>query len=303
MSLGTHPWHSLDFMTETKLDLGDRHLQVARNRPSQSPQLLLLHGVLRNWWSFYPILPTLSADYSIAALDFRGHGGSTCCEPYYVLDYVFDAVKAIEQFDQPFVLYGHSLGAMVALAAASRVPDKVKAIVLEDPPFSTMGERLLSLNLHRYFQGVENCLVEERPLDGEAMFQAFSNIIVDRTMDGTPIRVRDQRDETARRFSVDCLMRVDPKVLAPITSGKWLEGYNLPQILENVRCPVWLLQADQRMGGMLTDDDAGLITSTLKQQCHLEYFANIGHSIHWSKPGEVIAGLRRLLLPLDASLK
>jgi pimeloyl-ACP methyl ester carboxylesterase len=295
MSQVAYPWNSLEFMKEINLSVGDRQLQIVRNRRDQSPQLLLLHGVLRNWRSFYPILPALQADYSIAALDFRGHGGSTPCNSYFVVDYVVDAAKAIEQFAEPFVLYGHSLGAMVALAAAGACPEKVKAVVLEDPPFSTMGDKLLSLNLHRYFQGVENCLLQEKPQGADAMFEAFSSIIVDHTSDGTPIRVKDQRDETARRFSAECLTHVDPQVLAPITSGNWLTGYDLFQILDKIRCPIWLLQADQRLGGMLTDHDARQIASRFPQQCKLEYFANVGHSVHWSKPDEVIKGLRRWL--------
>jgi pimeloyl-ACP methyl ester carboxylesterase len=183
---------------------------------------------------------------------------------------------------------------MVALAAASDLPDKVLGLVLEDPPFATMGARLATSSLLRYFQGVEDCLCEQRPTDVDRMFQAFSDIVVDIRGDGTPVLVKDQRDETARRFSAECLMRVDCKVLEPITSGRWLEGYDLAGLLQRVECPVELLQADLACGGMLADDDAQLIAETLASRCQRHFFAQTGHSIHWAQPAAALAAIRRL---------
>jgi pimeloyl-ACP methyl ester carboxylesterase len=184
---------------------------------------------------------------------------------------------------------------MVALAAASAEPGLVKALVLEDPPFSTMGERLLSLPLLRYFQGVEACLDARQSADPQTMYEAFSHIVVGTADDGSPILVKDQRDETSRRYSAECLTRIDPAVMKPITSGRWLEGYELERIVERVRCPVELLQADAQCGGMLTDAEAQLVLQKLPDQCRLRFFAKTGHSIHWAQPDEVIASVRRLV--------
>ena len=208
------------------------------------------------------------------------------------MDYLNDAVNFLRRLDKPCVVYGHSLGAMVALATANAEQDKVKALVLEDPPFSTMGEQIRSFLGLRYFQGVEHCLCVDRPPNLESMYRAFSNIVVGTTHDGQSILVKDQRDETSRRFSAECLMCVDPKVMEPITLGRWLEGYDLNQILHKIRCPVTLFQADSRLGGMLTDPDAGLITSTIGDLCQLQYFPNTGHSIHWTNPQDTIAAIR-----------
>lgn len=291
------PWHQLTFMSEEYVPASFGQLCVARNRPSQPPHLLLLHGVLRNWRSFYTILPELNPDCSIAALDFRGHGGSSRFrDRYRVIDYVDDVNVISEQYAAPFAIYGHSLGAMVALAFAARYPKRVSAVMAEDPPFMTMGERLQGMPLHRYFVGVEHCLRTEKISDGEALFESFSNIIVGENLDGSSIRVRDQRDETSRRFSAECFAKVDPNTLCPITASQWMAGYELAGIVDRIECPVSLLQADRCVGGMLDDEDVATVKMRLGEHCDVRRFSEVGHSIHWSRPQEVLEIIRERVL-------
>lgn len=55
----------------------------------------------------------------------------------------------------PLVLFGHSLGAMVAAAVAAEVPDRVRAIILEDPPFHTLGNRIEGSAWQAQFIGMQ----------------------------------------------------------------------------------------------------------------------------------------------------
>lgn len=109
--------------------------------PVHGPPLLMFHGVLRRWQGFVPLAGALATRWHVHALDHRGHGKSDrVAGQYQVIDYIRDMAAVVsQQFRKPVVLYGHSLGAMVAMGVAAAIPDRVKAIVLEDPPLDTMG--------------------------------------------------------------------------------------------------------------------------------------------------------------------
>lgn len=68
--------------------------------------------------------------------DFRGHGASDKPEAGYGLnDYAGDIIAFIvEQRLDEVVLVGHSLGALTSLLVAAELPDRIRAMVLEDPP-------------------------------------------------------------------------------------------------------------------------------------------------------------------------
>ena len=292
MSQSEPPWHSLDFMSESILA---KSLNLATNESDAGSTVLFLHGVLRNWRTFHPLLESLQAETRLAALDFRGHGASEPApEAYLVRDYVEDAHKALEQVtDRRNIVYGHSLGAMVALAVAAEAPDRVDGLILEDPPFSTMGGRLPDLPLHRFFLGVQECLHDS--ISPSSLFRGFSEMIVGEDDEGNPVRVQDQRGEAARRFSAESLGRIDPDVLQPIIEGRWLEGYDLESLARRVRCPVVVFQADESVGGMLTDPDAAALRKTWQSQCEWIKLQGVGHTIHWAQPDAILEKIQTLL--------
>lgn len=289
---------SLVFQT-TSITAGARHLNVAIG-PDNGPPLLLLHGVTRGWHDWSNLFAHLSPRWRIVAIDFRGHGAS---EPapgrYRVADYVDDALAALHQcVGESTVVMGHSLGAMVALAAAAQAPELVRAVVAEDPPFHTMGERIASTPLLGYFRDLRR--LHSR---GEALFQftnALANVPVAISRDdgGKAARLGDVRDMASLRMAAAMLKRVDPEVFEPIVAGRWLDGYDVKGVLAGVRCPLLLLQADTEAGGMLTDDDAALAEQTAKE-CFRVRFPGVGHLIHWTDP----AGMLRPVLAFLESLR
>ncbi|MEJ7605237.1 MAG: alpha/beta fold hydrolase [Bryobacteraceae bacterium] len=78
--------------------------------------ILFLHGVTRCARSFDPLLPLLSFQRQAQAIDFSGHGDAPRRRgAYKVTDYVSDVAPLLER---PTILYGHSMGAMVAALVA-----------------------------------------------------------------------------------------------------------------------------------------------------------------------------------------
>src|SRR5436190_11761322 len=100
---------------ESSVSVGDLRLNRMIG-PASGPVVVLLHGVLRRWQTFHPLLPHLASRWQLHGLDFPGHGASDRLSgEYRVCDYVATAEQFVRgNFTQPVVLYGHSLGAMVA---------------------------------------------------------------------------------------------------------------------------------------------------------------------------------------------
>jgi pimeloyl-ACP methyl ester carboxylesterase len=44
--------------------------------PASGPPLLLLHGITERWQTFLPLIPHLTSEWQVDALDLRGHGQS-----------------------------------------------------------------------------------------------------------------------------------------------------------------------------------------------------------------------------------
>src|SRR5262245_27870920 len=120
------------FLLSERMVRCGRHAVQLASGPESGPPLLLLHGVTRGWRDFAPLLPALSWRWHIFALDLRGHGRSDRCPgSYLVLDYLADVGQLLSHYlPAGAVLYGHSLGGLVALAAAALVPQQVRAVIL-----------------------------------------------------------------------------------------------------------------------------------------------------------------------------
>ena len=88
-------------------------------------------------------------------------------------------------------------------------------------------------------------------------------------------------------------MQVDSEVLDPIVKGQWLNGYELQKLARKVSCPVLLLQADQSVGGMLTDADVNLLKKSVVSELKCIKFSGVDHSIHINKPNNIIQLIRK----------
>ena len=248
--------------------------------PKNGPPLVMLHGVTRRWQDFMPLIPSLALRWQVFALDFRGHGKSDRTpDEYLTVHYMHDARALLENtIKQPAIVYGHSLGAMVALAIAAEIPDLVRAVVLEDPPFETMGKRIERTPLLSYFAALQQLAGEKDSVAEYA--RALADLRYGPPGDEQSIRLADVRDAAEMRFSARCLMDLDPQVFEPIVSSRWLESYDLNVFLPHIKCPVLLMQADQSAGGMLAHEDAATLESRLPDLTKIN-FNGVGHSIHW----------------------
>jgi pimeloyl-ACP methyl ester carboxylesterase len=264
-------------------------VNLHRTTSGAGPVLLLLHGVTRCGADWEPLFEALAEDWTIMALDQRGHGESPRSGSYLVTDYVTDAVRFVrEEVTEPLVLFGHSLGAMVAAAVAAELPERVRGIILEDPPFHTMGNRIAGSAWQAQFMGMRAAARKGGSV--EEITDTLGDIRLP-AGDGGFKRLGDLRDRISLAWSAKCLSQLDPGVLTPVIEGRWLDGYDFPSLLSRLSCPVLLLQADPTTGGALTDADAGIAVNALSS-CQLVRFPGFGHNLHRDQPLAVMQAVQ-----------
>jgi pimeloyl-ACP methyl ester carboxylesterase len=259
-------------------------LNLHRTTSGAGPVLLMLHGVTRCGADWEPLLPALAAHWKVIAHDQRGHGTSPRAGSYLVKDYIADAVRLVrEEAADPIVLFGHSLGAMVAAVVAAELPERVRGIILEDPPFHTMGNRIAGSAWQAQFTGMREAARKRGSV--EEITDALADIRL--PAGGGFKRLGDLRDRTSLAWSAQCLSQLDPEVLTPVIEGRWLDGYDFPDALSRVRCPTLLFQADPSAGGALTDADAESLKSIIST-CQQVRFPGCGHNLHRDHPESVL---------------
>lgn len=281
--------------TEHSIPVGGLRLNVAEG-PRSGPPVWFFHGLGRRWQDFAPLLGSLSALWHVRAVDHRGHGKSSHAPGCYsAADYVGDAATALRDAREPAVIVGHSLGAMVALGVAARVPGAVKAVVLLDPPgprfLADIGTTLYAVTWaamkrlagnHRRVSDVARDLAELRlpgPTPGET------------------VRFGDQRDAAALRFMARCLHDLDPDTLTLPLAGRWLDGFDPLAAARQVRCPALLVVGDPACGGMLPAPESDALAAALPD-CSRVNLTGIGHLIHWQDAAVALRLLHTFLASL-----
>jgi pimeloyl-ACP methyl ester carboxylesterase len=253
---------------------------------SEGPPLLLLHGVIRRWQTFLPLLPHLTQQWRVLGLDLPGHGRSErLAGEYLVVDYVRIVAGLVRShIQEPVVIYGHSLGAMVAAGVAAEAGDRVRAMILEDPPLDTMASRIEETWLHSYFTGLARHARSPQPV-GELAAELAHLVLVD-PLTRQSQRLGDLRDAAQLRFLASCLKQLDPAVLRPVIEARWLAGFDWPQVFSRIACPMLLMQADEAAGGMLVDADAAAAASRAAN-CTLVKLRGCGHNMHLARTQDV----------------
>lgn len=249
------------------------------------PPMVFLHGVGRGGRDFLGFAETIPIPFQPWLLDFRGHGGSgPMGSDYRVIDYADDVQALLVQIGRPVVLYGHSLGALVASAIASRHPESVHAIVLEDPPGHQFLSQLSETAYHPLFSAMRRLAGS-----GNAASEIAAELAEVKISNGQGgwIRFGDTRDPQSIRLSAEFLVSVDPNVYSPILERRWLDGYDFQTIRSGINCPSLLMQADDRCGSMMTQGDAQEWAQSVKN-CTLVRFPGVGHHIRRSAGRELM---------------
>jgi pimeloyl-ACP methyl ester carboxylesterase len=84
-------------------------------------------------WEF--VKPLLEDRFTISAVARRGRGETDATEGHSLEDEAADVAAVMETFTEPVFLLGHSYGAQCSLAAAALLPQRVRKLILYEPPW------------------------------------------------------------------------------------------------------------------------------------------------------------------------
>lgn len=270
-------------LKEQFFNAGEVSINYAEGPPS-GPPLVLLHGIPGRWQEFLPIIPALSTRWHIYALDFRGHGRSGRVSGKYRPEhYVADAKAFLQdQLTEPAVLFGVSAGGLGALDLAAQLPIKVRALVVGDAPID-----IEALAAWMSTDAFANHFTALRELAGSGrsvaeLAKALGDLPAQIPGQDAPVAHRELpgMDTAHLRAWAKTISQLDPGVLEYHAQGRgqaFLEGFDMAGILEQVSCPVLLLQAGPELGGHLSDETVEYVLSKLQDATHV--LLQAGHDL------------------------
>lgn len=124
-------------------------------RQGDGDPVVLLHGWPGFWYDWRGVIPQLAADADVIAPDLRGFGGSDVPElppeeGFTPAVMARDVVALLDHLGiQQAVIAAHDIGATVAQALARGTPERVRALVLLNPPYPGIGTRRYEYRFQR----------------------------------------------------------------------------------------------------------------------------------------------------------
>jgi len=261
-------------LVEKSFDTGEVVLNYAEG-PNNGPPMLLIHGFLRRWKLFQPIIPELSKKYHIFAIDLRGHGKSGRVKGQYTLKEYFNDINILMEnlVHQPSILFGSSLGGWISLMVASKKPDTVKSLIIGDSPLTLRELRKLLKKAHD-------------------------------TMTTNRRHSMKTYEELAKELNVDSAERLsllDPDVFTLWLEGgedssafdRLMEGFEISKLLQGFDCPVLLFQGNEQV---LPDGDVEYAKSIRPDIVHV-YYEDKGHllGLDTGDAGELLSAVTSFL--------
>jgi pimeloyl-ACP methyl ester carboxylesterase len=107
---------------------------IAYERTGDGPPLVLVHGSLNDHLAWAAVAPLFAQRFSVYAMVRRGRGASGPPAEHSIEREFEDVVAVIGAAGDSVDLVGHSYGAHCALGAAAMVPERIKHLVLYEPP-------------------------------------------------------------------------------------------------------------------------------------------------------------------------
>ncbi|MHA2142854.1 MAG: alpha/beta fold hydrolase [Candidatus Thorarchaeota archaeon] len=277
----------MESFEEKQFDTGEIEINYAEG-PENGLPLVLIPGQGADWKNHEKVLPMLSENFHVFAVDIRGHGKSG----WATGDYTFNSIgrdmtafleKAVKQ---PAIISGNSSGGLIALWLAANKPDLVRGIIMEDPPlFSAEWPRIkedsyvyrvlevtveLSKEIKesRSIRGLARVFMKiKRPVEGgkfrgvpksAAYFISFMIRASQKFRSGNP--------SLPGRFGriTDVLATFDVDFSQAFLDGRIYEGLDHSDALKRADCPMlllhanWLRHPEYGLVGAMDDDDAAM---------------------------------------------
>ena len=304
-------------VTERDVRVDGVHVHYAE--AGAGPALVLVPGQSMPWQSYQRVIPILAERFHVYAVDVRGHGKSEHTPGHYTFGRCGEDLIAFlrDVVQEPAICTGNSSGGLIALYAAAKAPELVRALLAEDPPlFSAEWPRLRDgCWVHSFFTGVVAALDKEDlaglfstmrlPTRPGAKLMSFPPALT--WVLGGAIRRRQRANPTAPvdiwwlplavRLFVRGLSEYDVEFTRACLDGSMCD-IDHAALLAAVRCPMTLIKAasfvDDKLGlvGAMSDDDVAR-AQTILPALVVQKVAK-PHVVHVAAPKTYVAAVDAL---------
>jgi pimeloyl-ACP methyl ester carboxylesterase len=262
--------------------------------PKNGPPLILLHGLARNCHDFTILIPHLSQNWHVYAVDLRGHGKSGHVRLGYTSEgYAADLRALLEgPVKAPAVLFGHSLGGVAAIHVAAERPEMVRALILGDSAL-TAGAFPCSL-----YPALFEALLRLRLTGGtlEQMAKGLADIHIPLPGIDEQVAIGDLpgNDEAYLLKWAACLQQVDPGAIQMTLDGTTWGDFDGEALMARITCPTLLLQANPELGGLMSEGELQRALRLLAKP-QLKRFPLLGHALHLQQPQPILRAVSEFL--------
>ena len=125
---------------------------IATECAGSGPNLVIVHGGTGDRTRWRPSFPLLSPNFTVCAMDRRGHGKSGDSPDYTLQQGAEDVVAIVNSRPGPVFVLGHSIGGVCALEAAF-LSDKISRLVLYEPPLQDRNHGAVATKMENMIKG------------------------------------------------------------------------------------------------------------------------------------------------------
>jgi pimeloyl-ACP methyl ester carboxylesterase len=288
-----------------RLSIGDANARIALARwgteDLRKPPALLLHGTgfVAEVWD--DVARELAQDYTVYALDRRGHGDShkPTADRYHFQDFAEDVCRVVEALDLTGIYgIGHSAGATDLLLAAKLLPARFARLFVIEPtimdPRAARPEGLSDFGK----SAVQGVLRRQSEFENaEAVFARYRAAPVFATWSENSLRAYIRHGFAQHdngRVRLRCTPEIESAVLLPIMQAME-QVYagdargNPFAWLSEIRCPVRVATTEKSWA--IYKEMAARATALLPAASEMQ-FDGIGHSVAQESPELVLQALK-----------
>lgn len=307
-------------VVEKTIQVGEVKFNYAEG-PDNGPPLLLLHAQMLDWYTYSEVLPELSKNFHVFAVDYPGHGKTTYPENYSMTaDQIgSDLSSFIETvIQEPTFVTGNSSGGLLTTWLASNEPDLVKAIVIEDPPlFSSEYPAIKQTIAYKSFTTSHKAIQEGYNGDFllywlENSKQFFNNNMGPLAEPLIEFAVKSYRNSNPGEpveiaflpSSVQEIIRglnyYDPSFGSAFYDGTWNANFDHTEALKKIQSPALVVHAnyeileDGTLNGAMTQEQAQKAASLIPNGEYLK--VDSAHVVNLEHPDQFIKIIEEFFL-------
>ena len=244
----------------------------------EKPPLILLHGAMDNGLCWTPVAEKLSKNYRVIMPDARGHGLTEVPEDSFSYDLMAqDIAELIKhlKLETPQIM-GHSMGAAMTALIASKYPDLVSRIVLEDPGFSFKKISKIKKGFYKFIAKK----ILPRFLKG-----SYEDLIR-KCRKRSPTWSEEELQPWAE--SKILFREKNPKIVSQLLE----DSHEWKNVIRNIQCPILLITAEK---GAVKDNMAREIVD-LSKDCKWVKIEGAGHNIRREQFEQYIEEVQEFLV-------